>query len=241
MNQPVSTIRGSLLLQKAQELCNEVKALGAAMLAAVEKGEAEHLAALRQTHETAMLQLTRDVRFLQWKEAEAGTEALLRSRATVFERYRHYKRILGADDSDIDALKSVDLIRNELTEETFDTAYGELVAGYAKPLPREQYRKESSVGGLMEFAGNAVVSAIGGQLGKTLPLEQERERGAQHLPPDRRRVRDRRRCAEDRRSAPRAHSPVRRARPSRSVSAPRSGSAASSCRRRRTTAARARR
>jgi hypothetical protein len=172
VNQPVSTIRGPLMLQKAQEFCNEVKVLGGAMLAALEKGDAEHLAALRQSHELTMMQLASDVRFLQWKEAEASTEALVRSRGTVFERYRHYKRILGIADADIDALKSIDLVRNELTEQTFDTAYSELISQYANPLPREQYRKESSVGGLMEFAGNAVVSVVGGELGKTLPLNK---------------------------------------------------------------------
>jgi hypothetical protein len=172
LNQPVSTIRGPLLLQKAQELCNEVKALGQAMLAAVEKSDAEHLAALRQSHDLAVLDLARDVRFLQWKEAEAATQALVNSRGTVWERYRHYKHILGVADADIDALKAVELVRSGLTEHTFDTAYSALVGQYAKPLPREAYRKETSVGGLMEFAGNAVVSVTGGQLGKTLPLNK---------------------------------------------------------------------
>src|SRR5262249_52802980 len=102
--QPVSTIRGWLLLQKGQEIGNEVKSLGQSLLSAIEKGEAEHLALLRQQHELAMHTLTRETRFLQWKEAEAATEALLRSRATVWERYRHYKKILGAADSGIDAL-----------------------------------------------------------------------------------------------------------------------------------------
>lgn len=172
LNQPVSTIRGPLLLQKAQELCNEVRSLGAALLSALEKADAEHLSALRQSQELAVLQFARDIRFLQWKEAEAATEALLKSRGTVFERYRHYKRILGVADADIEALRAVDLVRSGLTEATFDTAYAELVTQYAVALPREDYRKESSVGGLMEFAGNAVVSVVGGELGTTLPLNK---------------------------------------------------------------------
>jgi hypothetical protein len=172
VNQPVSAVRGPLLLQKAQELCNEVKSLGAALLAAVEKGEAEHLATLRQSHEVSVLRLAREVRFLQWKEAEASTEALLRSRATAWERYRHFKHILGVPDSEIDALRSVDLVRNGLTEETFAVALQQLVTQYGKQLPREPYRKETSVGGLMEFAGNAVVSVFGGELGRTLPLNK---------------------------------------------------------------------
>ncbi len=172
LNQPVSTIRGPLLLQKAQELCAEVRALGAAVLSATEKGEAEHAALLRQQHEVNLHHLERDVRFLQWKEAEAATEALLRSRATVWERYRHYKKILGVADADIDALKAIDLARLELTEDTFDAVYAELVDRYGNELAREAYRKETSVGGLMEFALETVVSAVGGGLGKTLPLNK---------------------------------------------------------------------
>jgi hypothetical protein len=170
--QPVSTIRGWLLLQKAQEICNEVKSLGQSLLSAIEKGDAEHLALLRQQHELAMHTLTRETRFLQWKEAESATEALLRSRATVWERYRHYKKILGVADSGIDPLKSVDLVRSELTEQTFDTAYGELVSAYSKDLGREAYRKETSVGGIMEFAGQTVADVFGGKLGETLPLNK---------------------------------------------------------------------
>ncbi|MFC7448963.1 toxin [Rhodococcus daqingensis] len=172
VTQPVSVQRGPLLLLKAQELCNEVKALGAALLSAVEKGEAEQLAALRQSHELRTLRLARDVRFLQWKDAESATHALLASRATVWERYRHYKRILGVEAATIDAVKTVNLARQELTEDTFDTAYAELVTAHTKALGREDYRKETSVGGLMEFAGNAVVSVVGGELGKTLPLNK---------------------------------------------------------------------
>ena len=36
INQPLSTVRGPLLLQKAMEICSEVKALGAALLSALE-------------------------------------------------------------------------------------------------------------------------------------------------------------------------------------------------------------
>lgn len=172
INQSVSTIRGPLLLQKAQELCAEIKGLGGAVLQAWEKGESEHVSLLRQQHELRIQTLTRDVRFLQWKEAEDATAALLASRSTVWERYRHYKKILGTADAMIDGLKAVNLIREELTEQTFETAYTSLVTAYVGELSREQYRKESSVGGLMEFAGEQVVSLVGGKLGETLPLNK---------------------------------------------------------------------
>lgn len=172
INQPLSTVRGALLMQKALEICQEVKALGAALLTAIEKKEAEHINLMKQQHELNILNLVQDVKFLQWKEAEAATEALLRSRNTVFERYSHYKMILGTSPGDTASLKSVSLARQALTEDNFDGVYGEWVDQYAINLADEAYRQETSVGGLMEFAGNAVVSAVGGQLGKTLPLNK---------------------------------------------------------------------
>jgi len=172
INQPLSTVRGPMLVQRALELCAEVKSLGSALLSAIEKGDNEHLSMLRQEHELAMLNRARDVRFLQWKEAEAATESLIKSRATVWERYRHYKRILGMSDGDIDKRKTVDLARTTLTEATFDSVYADWVGRYTQPIAREAYRKETSVGGLMEFAGSSVVSVFGGTLGDTLPLNK---------------------------------------------------------------------
>lgn len=172
INQPVSKIRSSLLLQKALELCQQVKSLGNALLTAIEKKETEHISLLRQQNEENILKLVQDVKFMQWKEAEAATEALIKTRNTAFERYRHYKLILGANASDLDKLKTPALTRTEITEENFDSVYSELVDQYAIELTNEAYRQENSVGGLMEFAGNAVVKLVGGQLGKTLPLNK---------------------------------------------------------------------
>ena len=42
-----------------------------------------------------ILQLTQEVRFLQWKQAQEATDALQRSRALALERYRYYQRVLG--------------------------------------------------------------------------------------------------------------------------------------------------
>lgn len=172
MNQPLSTVRGPLLLQKAMEICQEVKSLGTALLSALEKKDAEHISLLRQQHEINISKMVQDIKFLQWKESESATESLLKSRANAFERYRHYKKILGATDQDINALKVVDIVRNSLTEDTFDTVYQEMVGQYVQELAREEYRQETSVGGAMEFAGNIVTEIFGGKLGKTLPLNK---------------------------------------------------------------------
>ena len=172
LNQPVSNIRGPLLLKKALEICKEVKSLGAALLSAIEKGDSEHIALLRQQHENNILKLVQDLKFMQWKEAEAVTESLLKNRNITFERYKHYKLILGNGQSDIDKLKAVNLDRKQLTEETFDSIYQQWVGQYANDIAKEPYRQETSVGGLMEFAGNVVTTIASGQLGKTLPLNK---------------------------------------------------------------------
>lgn len=171
-NQSLSVVRGPLLLQKALEICSEVKSLGGALLSALEKKDAEHMALMRQQHELTISKLVQDIKYLQWKESEAATDSLLKSRSVVFERYRHYKRILGTSDSDIDKLKTIELVRRELNEESFDAVYDQLVGEYGAELAQEDYRKETSVGGLMEFAGNAIAEISGRKLGKTLPLNK---------------------------------------------------------------------
>ena len=88
------------LIQKAIELCSDVKAFGAALLAAFEKGDAEQLAQLRQSHELSLQQMTQNVRFLQWKQAQEATQSLLRTRAVTLERFTFYLRALGLTQTD---------------------------------------------------------------------------------------------------------------------------------------------
>ncbi|MER3423934.1 MAG: toxin, partial [Nitrospiraceae bacterium] len=70
LNQPVGPVRSLFLIQKALELCAEVRALGNALLSALEKGDAEHLALIRQRHEIKIAQMQQEVRFLQWRQAQ---------------------------------------------------------------------------------------------------------------------------------------------------------------------------
>jgi Tc toxin complex TcA C-terminal TcB-binding domain len=92
---PLPSYRFNFTLQKAVELCAEVKALGAALLAALEKQDAEDLALLRSSQEIAMLKLVRDVRQRQVDEAAANIVALQQSQATVMERFNQFQKLLG--------------------------------------------------------------------------------------------------------------------------------------------------
>ena len=139
LNQPTSSVRAILFIQKALELCNEVRGLGTALLSAIEKGDSEKLALLRQSHESEIQQMQQDVRFLQWKQARESTESLLRSRASVLERYRYYQRLLGLTPDSNAAPDTLPLDGRELTEENFDEAYTALVGQYDKTVNAPEY------------------------------------------------------------------------------------------------------
>jgi hypothetical protein len=82
--------RFAVLADRAKELCNEVRALGSQLLSALEKRDAEALAALRAGAEIDMLKTTRELRRLQIAEAENAIDALQRSRDMAAARQSYY-------------------------------------------------------------------------------------------------------------------------------------------------------
>jgi len=100
---PPPQYRYSLLAARAADLCNETRALGAAMLSAIEKKDAEYLSLLRFTNEISLLKLVSEVKTLQITEAERNIDALGASRKSVGTRYYQYQRLLGKKDIKIPA------------------------------------------------------------------------------------------------------------------------------------------
>lgn len=96
LSQPLGHYRFAAVMPLAQELCAEVKSLGAALLAALEKKDAEELGGLRARHESSMNRLIRQVKLYQIEEANKVLEGLQKSRAVAEYRFNHYKRILDA-------------------------------------------------------------------------------------------------------------------------------------------------
>lgn len=93
LNAPLPLYRFNVLLQKANEVCNDVKALGSALLSALEKKDAEALSLLRQGQEIRLLEAVKTVREKQIDEAKETAESLRRSRNTVEERRNYYRDI----------------------------------------------------------------------------------------------------------------------------------------------------
>ena len=91
---PLPAYRFSSTCQRAVELCNEVKQLGASLLAALEKKDAEDLALLRSTNSLAVQAAALKVRELQVKEAEHALASLQQQRAMVQVRADYYQKLI---------------------------------------------------------------------------------------------------------------------------------------------------
>lgn len=90
--------RFAVLHARANELANETRNLGGALLAALEKRDAEALGLLRASHEVELLQRVHGVRKQQIEEAQANIDALRASRKSLEARFEHLARQLGKDD-----------------------------------------------------------------------------------------------------------------------------------------------
>jgi hypothetical protein len=130
LNQPLGPVRSLLLIQKALEIAGEVRSLGTELLGALEKGDAEQLALLRQGHEIALQQMTQNVRYLEWQHAQENTNGLLKTRAAALERYTYYLRLLNLTPDQATVPPDFTPDRRELTEANFADTYSALVGEY---------------------------------------------------------------------------------------------------------------
>jgi hypothetical protein len=93
LNAPLPLYRFNVLLQKTNEICNDVKALGSALLSALEKNDAEALSLLRQGQEIRVLEATKAVREKQIEEARENLEGARRTKLTTEEKRNFYRDV----------------------------------------------------------------------------------------------------------------------------------------------------
>ena len=93
---PPSPYRFSFLVQRAIECAGEVRAFGAALLAAFEKGDAEFMAAMRAGHERQVLNLTEEIRRFEFREADWQVQALQKSKEAAQARRQYYADLVAA-------------------------------------------------------------------------------------------------------------------------------------------------
>lgn len=94
---PLPHHRYQVLSQRALELCGDVRALGAALLAALEKQDAEQLALLRASHETQALDAMQSVREQQAEEAAKIVDSLARTKAVTEGRRQYFATLIDTD------------------------------------------------------------------------------------------------------------------------------------------------
>jgi hypothetical protein len=92
---PPSPYRFLSLVARAKDLAGEVRNLGTALLSAYERGDAEYLASLRATQERQILELTREVRQHQWREADWQVQALGKTMEIAQTRRRYNATLLA--------------------------------------------------------------------------------------------------------------------------------------------------
>ena len=97
LNAPMPNYRFNYLLQKALELCNELKSLGANLLSSKEKKDSEVLSKIRAKHEVVMNDLVMGIRKMQLQEAEKSLETLEQNRKGIVYRMKHFLRLVGED------------------------------------------------------------------------------------------------------------------------------------------------
>ena len=93
LSAPLPHYRFRYLLERALEFNNATKALGSALLDALDRRDGEALARIRAGHEVELLKQVREVKERQIDEAREQVEALRRSWDTVDERRLHYSAI----------------------------------------------------------------------------------------------------------------------------------------------------
>lgn len=102
LNQPLPLVRFQLLVQKAADICQEVKSLGNNLLSAMEKEDGEAMAILRAKHERVVMEMVEHVRYGQLQEAIKSKEGLLQTLALAVQRYTYYERQLGKKTDEVE-------------------------------------------------------------------------------------------------------------------------------------------
>jgi hypothetical protein len=97
LNSPMPNYRFNYLIQKALELCNELKSMGNSLLSVFEKKDAEALAKMRAGHETTMQNLMMKIKTMQLDEANKALDGLQQNRKTPVYRLQHYLKLIGED------------------------------------------------------------------------------------------------------------------------------------------------
>lgn len=95
LNVSLPGYRFVVMMQKAAELCNEVKTLGSLMLSILEKKDSEALGLLRSGHEIKLLGSVLLLKQQQIKDAQAAIDSLDKQRELITIRQQYYSGLFS--------------------------------------------------------------------------------------------------------------------------------------------------
>jgi hypothetical protein len=95
---PMPNYRFQYLLQKALEMCGELKSMGSTLLSIKERKDTEALANLRARQDNVIQSLMIEAKNIAKKEAESSIDALLEIRKAQVTRLEYYLALSGSDD-----------------------------------------------------------------------------------------------------------------------------------------------
>lgn len=112
LNAPLPYYRFNVLLQRANEVCNDVKVLGNALLTALEKKDGEELSLLRQNNEAQLLTAIQAVREQQVEEIKANLASLKESIELTKLKIDYYgsKEFMNAGEIAATVLNSASIV-----------------------------------------------------------------------------------------------------------------------------------
>ncbi|MEX2307779.1 MAG: neuraminidase-like domain-containing protein [Pirellulales bacterium] len=134
--------RFNVMAHKAGELCADLKALGGALLSALEKRDAEALALLRSTQEIQVLHAVRNVKEKHIQDAKQALEGLKKTREMVNIRHTYYASIQFMNPAEIAHVAFVgESLRFQAAQAGID-----LVAAVLHLLPNVKLGAPTSIG-----------------------------------------------------------------------------------------------
>lgn len=120
--------RFRVLVQKANEICNDVKSLGQSLLSALEKKDAEELSLLRASQEINLLKAIREIKKQAIEEGKEGLASLEMSKELAQTRLEFYSSREYMNKPEKEQLKRMD---NSLTLQLIDQNLNVLGAALA--------------------------------------------------------------------------------------------------------------
>lgn len=173
LSSPPPIYRFTYLIQKVNEFCSDVKALGGALLSVLEKKDAEELSRLRASHETSMLELITAVRERQILDAKANRENLVKARDTAAFRVQHYIDLLGNEAIVIPGIPTISATLTADSQLPVDTTISTIVPDVdqslvesdesgVKLIPKEELELSKSLDAMIAQAVAARMEGLAG-------------------------------------------------------------------------------